>query len=352
VTLADSEVEAALDALSSGWLTMGPRIQAFEAAAASHFGVKHALALSSGTAALHLACVAAGVSGGAKAVVSALAGPEAAWAPRSSGGEAIAVDVQHVLLPAADLAEASNPDARAVIASHPAGVPLDAPAIRAACDARGILMIEDATDALGATLADDRPAGSAGHMGCFSLGGGRLGDVGEGGIFVTDDDEFAARVKSLRSHAMTSVTWDRHRGHADSYDIVDIGFNYRMDEPRAALATARFERLGELVRMRLAAAETIRAALPAGVTPAWPEGLPTGSAPQAVALVAADERRRDALVEALGVRGLTARSWPSLLTGAAPVAAEARARTVLVDLGAVEAAGLDASTVAEIVAAA
>ena len=85
-----------------------------------------------------------------------------------------------------------------------------------------------------------------------------MGDVGEGGIFVTDDDELAARVKSLRSHAMTSVTWDRHRGHADSYDIIDIGFNYRMDEPRAALATVRLGRLGELVGMRRAAAEAIR----------------------------------------------------------------------------------------------
>jgi dTDP-4-amino-4,6-dideoxygalactose transaminase len=348
----EAEVEAAIDALSSGWLTMGPRIQAFEQAAAEHLGVAHALAVSSGTAALHLACVAAGVAGGSKTAVSALAGPEAAWAPRSAGGEAVAVDVRHVLVPETDLARSLGPETRAVIVSHPAGVPVDAPGLRAACEARGIIMIEDATDALGANLADGRPAGCAGHMGCFSLAGGRLGDVGEGGIFVTDDDELAARVKSLRSHAMTSVTWDRHRGHADSYDIIDIGFNYRMDEPRAALATARLGRLGELVGMRRTAAEAIRSASPAGVTPAWPDGLPPGSAPQAVALVADDGRRRDALAGALRVHGLATQSWPSMLTGTAPVAAEACARTVLIDLGAVEAAGLDAAGVAEIVAAA
>lgn len=345
--LAEAEIQAALAAVSSGWLTMGPRIQAFEAVAAERLGVTHALAVSSGTAALHLACVAAGLGEGSNAVVSALAGPEAAFAPRSSGAEAVAADLEDVLVPVADLVAAVTPVTRVVIASHPAGVAVDAAGLRAACDARGILLIEDATDALGATLRDGPPAGSAGHLGCFSLADGRLGGVGEGGIVVTDDDELAARVKSLRSHAMTSVTWDRHRGHADSYDIVDIGFNFRMDEPRAALAAARLERLGALVGARRAAARAMRAAAPADVTPAWPDDLPAGAAPQAVALVAADEARRDVLAAALAACGVPPRSWPSALAGAAPVAAEARARTVLVDLGAIEAAGLDASTVAE-----
>ena len=81
-------------------------------------------------------------------------------------------------------------------------------------------------------------AGTVGHAGCMSFSKTLL-PVGEGGAVVTDDAEFAAKVRSLRSHAMTTVTWDRHRGHADSYDIVDIGFNYRLDEPRAALGLSR-----------------------------------------------------------------------------------------------------------------
>ena len=350
--LDEAEVDAALGALSSGWLTMGPRIQAFEAAAAERLGVTHALAVSSGTAALHLACVAAGVRGGRNAVTSALAGPEAAWAPRTSGGDAVVADVSDVLVPVADVLRAAVPGTAAVIASHLTGVPADAAALRAACDARGLVLIEDVTDALGATLADGRPAGCAGHMGCFSLADGRLGGVGEGGLVVTEDDELAARVKSLRSHAMTSVTWDRHRGHADSYDIVDIGFNYRMDEPRAALATARLERLEALTKERRAAAAEIRAAVPAGVTPAWPDGLPTGAAPQAVALVASDEARRDALAAALEAHDVAVGTWPGVFADAAPIAAEARARTVLIDLGAVETAGLGAATVARVVAGA
>jgi len=352
VRLEEAEIEAALAAVSSGWLTMGPRIQALEAAAAERLGVRHALAVSSGTAALHLACVAAGLGEGSIAVVSSLAGPEAAFAPRSSGAEAVAADLEAVLEPVADLLGAVTPATRVVIVSHPTGVAADAAGLRRACDTQGIVLIEDATDALGATLPDGRAAGSAGHLGCFSLADGRLGGVGEGGIVVTGDDALAARVKSLRSHAMTSVTWDRHRGHADSYDIVDIGFNFRMDEPRAALAMARLERVGALVEARRAAAQTIRAAAPADVTPAWPDALPAGAAPQAVALVAPDEARRDALARALTACGVAARSWPRMLHGSTPVAAEARARTVLVDLGAIEAAGLDARTVAHALRAA
>ena len=135
VKLTDIEIGAALGALSSGWLTMGPRVQALEAAVAEQLGVAHAIAVSSGSAALQLACVAAGVGPGATAVVSALAG-SAAHAPRLAGGTAVAADIQDPLRPEADLLAAVDAGTRAIIASHPAGVPVDAMALRAARDAR------------------------------------------------------------------------------------------------------------------------------------------------------------------------------------------------------------------------
>jgi dTDP-4-amino-4,6-dideoxygalactose transaminase len=237
---------------------------------------------------------------------------------------------------------------RAIIASHPAGVPVDSVALRAACDAQRLMLIEDATDALGATLPDGRPAGTAGHIGCFSLSSGRLLGVGEGGLVITDDAGLAGRVRSLRSHAMTSVTWDRHRGHADSYDIVDIGFNCRLDEPRAALALERLTRLGALVAERRRAAEIVRAAAAGapGVAPAWPDGLPAGAAPQAIALVAAHGPLRAALARDLEQRGVPVSAWPSVLPGRPPQAEAARTRTVLLDLGCAAEAGLEPAAVA------
>src|SRR5690606_10490118 len=122
---------------------------------------------------------------------------------------------------------------------HLFGYAADVAALRAACDRHGVALIEDASDAIDARLADGALVGTVGHAATFSLSADRQLGVGEGGFVATADEAVAARVRSLRSHAMTSVTWDRHRGHANTYDIVDIGFNFRLDEPRAALALAR-----------------------------------------------------------------------------------------------------------------
>jgi dTDP-4-amino-4,6-dideoxygalactose transaminase len=356
VALSEADIQAALGTLAGGWLTMGPRIQALEAGVAERFGVAHAIAVSSGTTALHLACVAAGVQDGASAVVSALAGPSAVNGPRYAGGRPLPADIADVtdpVLTAEAAAAAADAGTKAVIASHLAGVPADAEALRAAADERGWVLIEDVTDALGATLASGRPAGTAGHLGCFSLSPGRIVGVGEGGLVLSDDDALAARVRSLRSHAMTSVTWDRHRGHAESYDIVDIGFNFRMDEPRAAIAGTKLERLDELVAGRRALADAARDAA-TGVRLAWSDARLAGAAPQAVALVLDDPADRDGLIARLGERGLQAGPWPDAWQGAPqpPVAADARARSVLVDLGAAEGEGLAPAALAAAIAAA
>src|SRR5439155_23996943 len=93
--------------------------------------------------------------------------------------------------------------------------------------------------------APARQVGTYGRSGCFSFADGRQLPMGEGGMVTTGDEDVAARVRLLRAHAMTSGTWDRHRGHSDSYDVVDVGFNFRLDEPRAALGSSRLTRLRE-----------------------------------------------------------------------------------------------------------
>ncbi|HTA13388.1 MAG TPA: DegT/DnrJ/EryC1/StrS aminotransferase family protein, partial [Solirubrobacteraceae bacterium] len=118
------------------------------------------------------------------------------------------------------------------------------------CEDRGVALIEDVAHAPSASLAG-RKLGAWGLAGAFSFFSNKVLSVGEGGLLSTDSDEVAALARSLRSHAMTSGTWDRHSGRTDTYDVVGLGYNYRLDEPRAALLLSRLERLeADIARRR------------------------------------------------------------------------------------------------------
>jgi dTDP-4-amino-4,6-dideoxygalactose transaminase len=251
--LEPADIEAVAETLRSGWLTMGPRTEAFEQAFAQHLGARHAVALSSGTAALHLAYLAAGIGPGDEVIVPSFTFVATANGVIYCGGQPVFADIVGLENPSIDPASVERlitPRTRAVAAVHFGGYPAAVDVLADLCRDRGLALIEDAAHAPSAALAG-RKLGTFGLAGAFSLFSNKVLSVGEGGLLVTDDDEVAARARQLRSHAMTSVTWDRHRGHADSYDVVDIGFNYRLDEPRAALALARLPRLeAEIERRR------------------------------------------------------------------------------------------------------
>jgi dTDP-4-amino-4,6-dideoxygalactose transaminase len=133
---------------------------------------------------------------------------------------------------------------------HYAGYAAAADRLKELCDARGIALIEDVAHAPSASL-DGRKLGTWGLAGAFSFFSNKVLSVGEGGLLCTDDDDVAAFVRSRRSHAMTSGTWDRHTGRTDTYDVTGLGFNYRLDEPRAALLLSRLQRLeSEITRRR------------------------------------------------------------------------------------------------------
>lgn len=256
----EADVQAVLDCLRSGWLTMGPRIQAFEAAFSEYTGAPHAVAVSSGTSALHLACLAAGVQAGDEVIVPAIGPSAVVEAPRRCGATAVFADVEAPDRPwisAADIVEERiTKSTRAIIAVHQFGSLADTDTLREVCDAHGLVLIEDCRQAAGAS-----GAGSVGDLGCFSFSDGRQLAVGEGGMVTARHEELAASVKSLRSHAMTSGTWDRHRGYQSTYDVVGIGFNFRMDEPRAALALSLLQRLDDDVEARRALSAELREVL-------------------------------------------------------------------------------------------
>jgi dTDP-4-amino-4,6-dideoxygalactose transaminase len=259
VALEDDEIEAYLERLRSGWLTMGPSIKVFEQEMEALLGAPHAVSVSSGSAGLHLAMAACDIGPGDEVVVPAASFVAAAGAVRHVGATPVFADSEAPSAPWIDVDQVERlltPSTKAVVAVHLLGYPAAVERLRALCDERGLLLVEDCLEAFGATLeATGRHVGTIGDVGVFSLSARAQLPVGEGGVVVCRDEARAARVRSLRSHAMTTVTWDRHRGHHAGYDIVGLGFNFRLDEPRAALGGAQLRRFPQRLEARRAVAE-------------------------------------------------------------------------------------------------
>jgi dTDP-4-amino-4,6-dideoxygalactose transaminase len=254
IRLDDEHVAAVAETLRSGWLTMGPRTEEFERAFAEHLGVRHAIALSNGTAALHLAYLAAGVGPGDEVIVPAITFVATAAAARYCGATPVLADVvgQHDLgVDPEDVAARITGRTKAVCAVHYAGYAADLARLRELCEERGIALVEDAAHSPSATpVGESRKLGTHGLAGAFSFFSNKVLSCGEGGLLATDDDAVAELVRNRRSHAMTSGTWDRHRGHTGGYDVVGLGYNYRLDEPRAALLSARLGGLEDDIALR------------------------------------------------------------------------------------------------------
>lgn len=250
--LEQEDLQAVADTLRSGWLTMGPRTAAFEEAFAAQLGVRHAVALSSCTAALHLAYLAAGVGPGDEVIVPSFTFAATAAAVLYCGATPVFAEIvsrERPYLDPADVEKRITARTKAVCVVHFAGYPAEVDRMRELCDAREVALIEDVAHAPSATLAG-RKLGSWGLAGAFSFFSNKVLSVGEGGLLSTDSDEVAALARSLRSHAMTSGTWDRHSGRTDTYDVVGLGYNYRLDEPRAALLLSRLGRLERDIERR------------------------------------------------------------------------------------------------------
>ena len=245
VAIDDELVDAGLDTLRSGWWSMGPRVEAFEREFADFCRARHAFAVANGTAALHLALLAVGCGPGDEVVVPSLNFVAAANTIVHTGATPVFCDIlgeAELNLDPADVEAAITPRTKAIVALHYGGYACDMDAVQAIADRHGLAIVEDAAHAPGAAYRG-RMCGTLGSVGCFSFFANKNLPIGEGGMMLTDDDELAERLRLLRSHGMTTLTWDRHRGHASTYDVVLPGFNYRLDELRAAMGTVQLRRL-------------------------------------------------------------------------------------------------------------
>ncbi|HEY4897151.1 MAG TPA: DegT/DnrJ/EryC1/StrS family aminotransferase [Solirubrobacteraceae bacterium] len=320
IAMPEEDVEAVMACLESGWLTMGPRTQSFERALSEYVGAPHAVTVSSGTAALHLACLAAGIGPGDEVIVPAFTFVASAAAVRYAGAEPVLCDVcspTDFNIDPQDAAARITPRTKAIVAVHFCGYPAGLAALRALCDEHGLTLIEDCAQAIGATFDDSgRQVGTVGELGAFSFFSKKQLCVGEGGMVATADGDMADRVRLLRSHAMTSSTWDRHRGHDPAYDVVDIGFNYRLDEPRAALGLSRLGRLDADLSARRALVRRYREALRdvPGLTLAFDDAAVEHASHFAFPVLLGDRAARDAFRAELKGAGVQTTWYPALNT--------------------------------------
>jgi dTDP-4-amino-4,6-dideoxygalactose transaminase len=309
VVVDDELAEAALTTFRSGWWSMGPRVEQFESEFASFCGASRAIAVASGTAALHLALLAVGCGPGDEVVVPSLNFVAAANAIVHTGAEPVFCDIlgpEEPNLDPADVEAACTSRTKAIVALHYAGYPCDMDAVGALARDRGLAVVEDAAHAPGASLRG-RMCGTLGDVGCFSFFSNKNLPVGEGGMLVTDDEALAERLRLLRSHGMTTLTWDRHRGHASDYDVVLPGFNYRLDELRAAVGVRQLAQLaGENeARGRIVARYRKALAGTRGVTMPFREGAADRTSSHHLAVVVLPEGTdRLAVREAMNERGV------------------------------------------------
>jgi dTDP-4-amino-4,6-dideoxygalactose transaminase len=245
IDFGEAEEEAVLQVIRSRWLSMGEVTKGFEQDFAAFIGAKHTLAVTNATAALHLACLAVGIGPGDEVMVPSLTFVATANAVRYTGATPVFTDIEGLdwlNISPTSIESRITERTRAILVVHYAGFPCDMPAIMEIAKNHNLVVLEDSAHAIGSKL-EGRSLGTWGAVGCYSFFSNKNMTTGEGGMLVTDDDELAEKLRILRSHGMTSLSWDRHQGHAYSYDVVDLGYNYRIDEMRSALGRVQLGKL-------------------------------------------------------------------------------------------------------------
>jgi len=310
--IGDDDIRAVVECLRNGWLTTGPRAKEFEDAFQRLSSVRHAVALNSCTAGLHLAMAALGVGPGDEVVMPSLTFAAGALSARHLGATPVFADIdrQTLCVTPETIKRATTNRTRVIMPMHYGGAPLEIDEITKNAHARDIRVIEDAAHALGTLDKHARWAGSVSDGAAYSFYATKNITTAEGGMFVTNDDDLAAKVRILSLHGMTKDAWKRYTvGSQHGYDIVALGYKYNMPDTAAALGICQLSKLRELqehrdtlARYYLSALETVPGIRP---VPSWPDA-PSRHSWCVFAVLVSEEigMARDSIISALATRGI------------------------------------------------
>ncbi|MFQ5715144.1 MAG: DegT/DnrJ/EryC1/StrS family aminotransferase [Candidatus Scalinduaceae bacterium] len=250
--IGQNEINAVVDVLSSGWITSGPKVQAFERAFAEYVGSPYALALSSCTAGLHLAMEILDLNPGDEVITTSLTWPATVNMIHLCGGIPVFVDVERntINLDVLRVEDAITKRTRAIVPVHFAGQSCELDALREICKRRGIALIEDAAHAVGSEYKEKR-IGSSDNIAVFSFHPIKNITTGEGGMITTHDEETYERLRLLRFHGVDKDAWRRYgKPEKEGYDLHLPGWKYNMTDMQAAIGLVQLKRLDKMIERR------------------------------------------------------------------------------------------------------
>ena len=249
-SLDEDDIQAVIDTLRSPFLTQGPKVAEFERAVADYVGTKYAVAFCNGTAALHGACYAAGIGAGDEVITSPITFAASANCVRYVGGTVVFADINeetYNIDPTKIRTKITN-KTKAIIPVDFTGQPVDIDEIMAIAKEHNLVVIEDGAHSLGATYKD-RKVGQTADMTMFSFHPVKPVTTAEGGIIVTNNEEYYRKMLQFRSHGIEQVP-DSHKNGGWYYEMTDLGYNYRMTDLQAALGVSQMKKLDGFIKRR------------------------------------------------------------------------------------------------------
>lgn len=248
------EAQAAYDTIQSGWISTGPKCEELEKMFIDMFRVNYAVSMSNCTDALHLCCLVCGVGAGDEVLCPSLTFAASANCIRYAGATPIFCDIvgpDHINIDPKEIEKKITPKTKAILVVHMAGFPCQMDEIMAIAQKHSLKVIEDACHG---PLSEykGKKLGTIGDCAAFSFFSNKNISTGEGGMFISNNKELADKARLLRSHGMTTMSYQRAGGHATAYDIVELGYNFRLDDIHAAIAIEQLKKLPGDLEARLA----------------------------------------------------------------------------------------------------
>lgn len=249
----EREAKAAYDTIKSGWISTGPKCEQLEQMFVDMFKVNYAVSVTNCTDALHLCCLVCGIGAGDEVLCPSLTFAASANCIRYVGATPVFCDIvgpEHINIDPVDIEHKITSKTKAIVVVHMAGFPAKMDEIMAIARKYNLKVIEDACHG---PLSEykGKKLGTIGDCAAFSFFSNKNISTGEGGMFISNNKELADKARLLRSHGMTTMSYQRASGHATAYDIVELGYNYRLDDIRASIAIEQLKKLSEDLNKRL-----------------------------------------------------------------------------------------------------